>query len=346
MENKHFFPRNFTIVPNPFRATLLPFLPLPLGLFVFLSIISCTGIPGAPEGTRKSPGYETAAAPWEEPDMFPSLDDMKIRWRAYGNSGIQLISVKITEPPLEFWALKANLADPRISILVGPGNSSPGTVLSTKVSSFAEEYECAAAVNANPFAPSSGREGEERQVVGIAVAEGRRIAPADDRYAALVFYPGARAEVKAQAELGDLEAAMIVNAVGGFFVVLEDGTERGNDERRHPRTAAGLGEGGTALYLLVVDGRRSESRGATERETGRILSLLGARDGLILDGGGSTALALREVRESSPELGSVRLANVPVHGLWPGAERAVATCLGIRVGAPPPEAEAPLGTHP
>jgi exopolysaccharide biosynthesis protein len=64
--------------------------------------------------------------------------------------------------------------------------------------------------------------------------------------------------------------------------------------------------------------------GATEEEVGVILTRLGADDGLNFDGGGSTALVLRY-----PD-GKIRPVNTPIHGMIPGKERAVATCLGIR----------------
>jgi hypothetical protein len=54
-----------------------------------------------------------------------------------------------------------------------------------------------------------------------------------------------------------------------------------------------------------------------------VLRALGAGEGINLDGGGSTALALRY-----PD-GKVRVANIPIHGGIPGTERAVAGCLGI-----------------
>jgi len=77
---------------------------------------------------------------------------------------------------------------------------------------------------------------------------------------------------------------------------------------------------------LVVDGRTAASVGTTARETGLLLRLLGGQDGLILDGGGSSAMAIRG------EDGAAFLANVPVHGGMPGRQRAVGICLGVREG--------------
>jgi len=115
------------------------------------------------------------------------------------------------------------------------------------------------------------------------------------------------------------------NAIGGFFIVLQGGIPRGDRQKRFPRSAAGTGEEGRVLYLLVIDGYRRDSIGATEEETGRILQLLGATEGLILDGGGSSVLVAR-----TPAAG-YRSLNVPMHNRTPHQERAVGLCLGIRI---------------
>jgi hypothetical protein len=62
---------------------------------------------------------------------------------------------------------------------------------------------------------------------------------------------------------------------------------------RHPRTLAGVRADGT-LLLVTVDGRRAGwSAGVTLNEAARAMRSLGARDALNLDGGGSTAMAVR-----------------------------------------------------
>jgi hypothetical protein len=62
---------------------------------------------------------------------------------------------------------------------------------------------------------------------------------------------------------------------------------------RHPRTLAGVRADGT-LLLVTVDGRRPGwSAGVTLHEAARVMRSLRARDALNLDGGGSTAMAVR-----------------------------------------------------
>jgi uncharacterized protein YbcI len=62
---------------------------------------------------------------------------------------------------------------------------------------------------------------------------------------------------------------------------------------RSPRTLAGLRSDGT-LLLVTVDGRRPGwSAGVTLPEAARVMRALGAPNALNLDGGGSTAMAVR-----------------------------------------------------
>ncbi len=235
--------------------------------------------------------------------------------------GLDFASFSVRRPPLEVNALRADLSAPGLSVVVAGRQIAPATTLSRKTTSFLAEYGCAAAVNATPFAPSSAKEGERRVLAGLCVADGVAISPPDGRYAALVFR-GGRASVEAQGDIVSLED--IDDAVGGFFVVLSGGEPSGHPTRRYARTAAGVGNGGRTLFLLTIDARRLSSAGATEPETGLLLARLGAVDGLILDGGGSTAMAIRR-----PD-GGAALANVPTHGFLPGNERAVGNALGIR----------------
>jgi exopolysaccharide biosynthesis protein len=206
-----------------------------------------------------------------------------------------------------------------------------GAVPSTHVSGVVRRYECLAGINTAPFSPVSGREGEARTIAGLAVSDGILRSPPHPSYDALVFYKDRRAAIQRQTEIVGL--GEVDNAAGGFYAILREGAlpprllDEGGQPRagqpRHPRSAGGLSADGKTLYLLVIDGRRPGSVGATEAETGLLLRRLGASRGINFDGGGSTALALR-----FPD-GKVRPVNTPIHGGIPGRERGVAACLGI-----------------
>lgn len=80
---------------------------------------------------------------------------------------------------------------------------------------------------------------------------------------------------------------------------------------RHPRTAVGITREGTIL-LVTIDGRQKGlSRGASLPETAAILLKHGAVEGVNMDGGGSTAMVVRDGIVNSPSDGRERaVANM------------------------------------
>ena len=269
-------------------------------------------------------GYPGPSAPGARPAVpvvrFSAPESVVPEWMPLAG-GVHWFPFAVGRPRLEAYAVRVDLAAPGVSVVVTEGSGIPAETVSRKTSSFLTESGSVAAVNANPFEPSSSTEGERRLVVGLSVSEGRIVSPPDPRYAALAFRSG-RASVLRQTEFDP--SAVPEHAVGGFFVVLEKAVPAGNPDRRFPRTAAGVSRDGATLYLLVVDGRRLGSVGATEVESGLLLARLGAFDGLILDGGGSSALALRGAH------GEAVVVSTPMHGVRRGVERAVGNSLGIR----------------
>jgi hypothetical protein len=237
-----------------------------------------------------------------------------------------------------------------------------GYVSSIRVSSFVRDNGLLAGINTVPFDPSSAREGEERKAVGLGIAGGRLITPPVPRYDALVFYEDGGAAIVNQGEFtepgnpansgsltnfaitagsGEEMGRKVLHAAGGFHRILQNGELTVRAQRpkgpRYARSAAGLSAGGRTLYLIAINGGRIINRGATEAETALILKQLGALDVLNLDGGGSSALALRFPGTAAGAVGtagaagdSVAVLNTPVHAGIPGRERAVALCLGIR----------------
>jgi exopolysaccharide biosynthesis protein len=84
-------------------------------------------------------------------------------------------------------------------------------------------------------------------------------------------------------------------AVGGSPIMVDGTPVRGLDDReRAPRSAAGISGDGRHLWLLTLDGRQSDSVGATLHELAQLLRELGVDDAVNLDGGGSSTLAFRD----------------------------------------------------
>jgi Phosphodiester glycosidase len=120
------------------------------------------------------------------------------------------------------------------------------------------------------------------------------------------------------------------NAVGGFPLLLRDSAivasvdSDGSESFRgvNPRTVAGIAQNGRHLLLVVIDGRRAGySVGTTIRETAEWMRQLGAQQAVNLDGGGSTAMVVRD-----RATGSTRIINRPSDAL---GERPVGNALAI-----------------
>ena len=267
----------------------------------------------------------------ERPVVSESPQALVPGWKPFApeaEGALAIFTGRTTQPRLEFWAVRIDLASPRIEIVTAPGGITEGGTgaVSIKVSSFVRNNKLLAGINALPFEPTSDIEGEHRSNFGIVISQGRILSPLHPDFDALVFYTDGSAAILPQREITSV--VHIENAVGGFYQILENGspsarTENNND--RYPRSAAGISADGKFLYLLVVDGRRPLSVGSTEAETAIILRQLGAWDGTNFDGGGSSSLALR-----FPD-GNIAPVNKPSHGGIPGRERAVAGCLGVRL---------------
>jgi len=274
----------------------------------------------------------------------PSLEAVSPRWTPLQANGLEYFTGKTKNPRLEFYALRVDLTEPGLRVVASPGGYSKNfttedtefhgvKVFSTKVSSFVRDNGLAAGINALPFDPVSGTEGEPRTNVGIVISEGVMLSPPHKNFDAIVFYKDNSAAIVSQSEINN-KIDNIENAVGGFFRILEHGelvprvqglSESAGGNPRHPRSAAGISPDGKFLYLLVIDGRQIKSVGSTEAETALLLKAMGASEGINFDGGGSSALALR-----GPD-GKVRVVNTPIHKQIPGRERAVAGCLGIKI---------------
>jgi exopolysaccharide biosynthesis protein len=256
----------------------------------------------------------------EKAHVSRSIEEWTARWEIL-TKGVDITRGKTESPKLEFYALRINLAD--VKIVMNDAENTDGTILSTKVSTFARKYACLAAINAGPFDPVSAKEYETRKIIGIFVNHGVAFSPPSPLYGAIVFWKNGDAAILNQAEIKNEDHFDL--AVGGFRILLKDGLipeSIRQRKARHPRTAVALNGNGSVLFMLVIDGRQYSSIGASEAESAEILQKLGAQDALNLDGGGSSSLVVNKN-------GSIRLINKPVHRFLPGFERAVATCIGV-----------------
>uniref|UniRef100_A0A7C4LKW1 Phosphodiester glycosidase family protein n=1 Tax=Schlesneria paludicola TaxID=360056 RepID=A0A7C4LKW1_9PLAN len=245
--------------------------------------------------------------------------------------GIELLELEAKEPRLMHGhVVRIALRTKGLRFLATPDNGErPQHTDGLKTSTFLTRYQCQVAINASPFSPIHAEEDLPQHIECLTVSEGRIVSPERAGYPALLISRDNRVAIAPPPfALEDVQ-----HAVCGFGIVLQQGQVREGGPDVHPRTAAGVSQDGHTLYLLVIDGRQPlYSLGATTREVGEWLAALGAHDGINLDGGGTTTLAIEHP-------GGVRVVNRPVHGGWPGKERVTGSHLGVY--APPLDQKPP-----
>jgi hypothetical protein len=79
-----------------------------------------------------------------------------------------------------------------------------------------------------------------------------------------------------------------------------EGTVPRFSRARHPRSALGIAKDSATLYVVAVDGRQQTSVGMTLEELADAMIALGAYEAMNLDGGGSTALVVRDSIVNTP----------------------------------------------
>lgn len=156
-------------------------------------------------------------------------------------------------------------------------------------------------------------------VTGKFAGQGSTAIPADD-----VVFSGHGASatfLNDQVEVGDtlrylmrfsgVNESILVNAIGGNPIIVQNGAPVNNDGIRHPRTSVGWDESERYLYFFVVDGRQPDlSLGVTLGELGQLMAERGVWRGLNLDGGGSsTFVAQGQIMNSPSDGGERRVSN-------------------------------------
>lgn len=117
-------------------------------------------------------------------------------------------------------------------------------------------------------------------------------------------------------------------AVGGGTVLVQNGQTVSFTEPvsgNHPRTAVGINRSGDQLILVTVDGRHTSYTGVDGQKLAALMIELGSHKAILMDGGGSTTMAVRGLGESD-----ISLTNTPSDG----SQRRIINGLGIRSTAP------------
>ncbi len=249
----------------------------------------------------------------------------------------QQVATVGTEPNLRLFCYRVDLTDPDIVLMGTPKCTNCGVfeTLAQNTSGFLEETGVQVAINGGFYSDSLGPTdqpvGTPVSVRGLAFTKGIQVSAADDAtYAtALVFAENNVPRLALNAS-ASLDTTGVYTAISGNLPLLTNGVIAQvpipND--RDPRTAVGISEDKRYLFLMTVDGRQAGwSEGADWYTTGEWLQRFGAYDGINVDGGGSTTIAMADCQGKA-----VRL-NRPSFVAAYGRERNVGHNFGVY--APP-----------
>jgi hypothetical protein len=238
---------------------------------------------------------------------------------------IHAIRVDLQDPDIAFFT------SPRIAGYLANSRETAGYT----VSDFLRRNQLQLAVNANLFDPQDYylAAGTPMDILGLSICRGDVVSPQENaaHAAALMITSNNVAQI-IHTNWPAHSNAGIYTAVSGDYAILANGVNIGYALRNtpgqihgiNPRTAFGLSQDKRYLFLLTIDGRQSGySDGSLDFETAAWLLLIGAYDGINLDGGGSTTLVIQNSAGSPVRLNeSSAVADS-------GRERTVGSHFGI-----------------
>ena len=237
---------------------------------------------------------------------------------------------RVEPRPLRVYVLRIDLqaAGFEVAVAVGddPDGDGPAEAQLTDPRVLASRAGFVAAVNTNPWAMIPAKIGLFRtpyvagggcDITGWALADGVLRSPPQAGH--WNFWIDAQRRARLGPQTGNHSTQQ---AVAGFGGLLQQGKILPAPSTvLHPRTALGLDPEGRWLTLAVVDGRqKGYSEGMSELELAALMAELGCSDALNLDGGGSSAMLLKD------EAGRLQFKNRPSDS----RPRPVPVMLGMR----------------
>lgn len=252
-------------------------------------------------------------------------------------SGTNLTTSGDFENLMVIQALRVDLRDPDIRLFSTPPIDNYQVnfreTAGHTVSQFLRTNKLQVAINAGFFTPTENYlpDGTAMTTPGLLISQGTLVSPATINYSASLLVGTTNDARIIHTNWPASSTDGVWTAVSGDYPVLVKGVNVGKTYRRlggihgvHPRTAIGLSEDQRYLFLLVIDGRQNGySEGALDSETAAWLQLLGAYDGINMDGGGSSTMVMED------SLGNPLRLNRSSTVADSGKERTVGCHLGI-----------------
>ncbi len=264
----------------------------------------------------------------EEPQLFVQIavEDFDDEWQPVFQGVDYRFDVVALPRPLRIHQTRIDTQQAGIEFFTTPSNGSePNEVNSRKTTTFLNDFNLEAAINANAFEVFTN-EGEPTGIIGLAVSNGEVVSPADFTSGNPVFLVTAANQariIRAPFTQNDIDDAH--NALQGWYgsdgMLVDDGVVVTIPRDINPRTAIGVSRDGRYVYFFVFDGRQSGfSEGVSLVEMAEWMKRIGCWDAMNLDGGGSSTLVLKNTD------GTPLVMNSPSGG----PQRNVANHIGVQ----------------
>jgi hypothetical protein len=223
-------------------------------------------------------------------------------------------------------ALRIDLSDPDVQLFGTPSNGAAALeTFGQTTGTFVTTYGLQAAVNANFFSLVTSIPNDPRDLSGLCISQGTLVSPPESGTftTALIVTRSNVANIIVTTS-NTVPATNIFTAITGAEYILKNGVNLGVNPDINPRTLCGVSQDKRYLLLITVDGRQTGySEGANHFESAQWLQRFGAYNGFILDGGGSTTMAMNNGS------GGMTLLNSPIEGGIPGHQRVVGNNIGV-----------------
>ena len=206
---------------------------------------------------------------------------------------------RFTQDAMDVHVTRVNLTNPEIMVVASREEDKGLTV-----SNYAKKAKALVAINADYFDKEMNPSGLTLGPCGV--WKGTR----DTENRGVVAVGSGRGAVYPQREVLAEPEEWMQTAVSGWPMLVKNCTaltatelpgSDGFTRAPHPRTAVGLSEDGTMLYLVVADGRREGVPGLTLAKLARFMAEeLGTCSAMNLDGGGSSAMWVEDEIVNQP----------------------------------------------
>lgn len=202
--------------------------------------------------------------------------------------GTEILAGRDENGKVEWMAARSTGCSLSISTALPVGGMDEGYVLSRHGSEYFRNPEVLAVLTASPHTPIRFRSGFPQSIRGFYRVDGITSSMPDGRHDALGVNKNGRLELLSPGEQEEWD----YDSAGGFYTILSEGLALNPVPVRDAVSALGWSDDGAVIILLVIRGR--DGRGYSYKEAGNLLSSLGAREGIAMDGGGSARLVWRE----------------------------------------------------